>query len=230
LRLTLDTRDVGSVTIVHCKGRIVAGEETEAVRAHIAHLLRDRRSLLLDLGEVEFLDSSGLGTIVRALSSTRQVRGDLKLCNVPESVRKVLALSHLTKVFDTHDSEESAIAAFYKPRTEAEAPVAAGRSVLCVDCNADVLAYLREMLRRAGYDVHSTSHMRDALILMRITRFDLLLAGPDITASPATRQAFQSERANLPVIELGDFSTQDAGEAGAGLLGKIEALLNAKSA
>jgi anti-sigma B factor antagonist len=90
MRLTLDTRDVGSVTIVHCKGRIVAGDESEALRAHVTWLLRDRRSIVLHLGEVEFLDSSGLGTIVRTLSSTRQVRGDLKLCNLPQSIRKVL--------------------------------------------------------------------------------------------------------------------------------------------
>jgi anti-sigma B factor antagonist len=230
LRLKLDTRDVGSVTIVHCKGRIVAGEESEGLRAQVAHLLRDRRSLLLDLGEVEFLDSSGLGTIVRSLSSSRQVRGDLKLCNVPAAVRKVLELSRLTKVFDVHDSEESAIAAFYRPRAHEEAPAAGNRSILCVDSNTDVLAYLREMLRRAGYDVHTTNHLRDAMLLMRITRFNVLLLGPDINASASARQGFITESAKIPVIELGDFSTQDAGEAGAGVLEKIEAVLNTKNA
>jgi anti-sigma B factor antagonist len=228
MRLTLDTRDVGSVTIIHCKGRIVAGDESEALRAHVTWLLRDRRSIVLHLGEVEFLDSSGLGTIVRTLSSTRQVRGDLKLCNLPPTIRKVLELSHLTKIFDTHEAEENAIAAFYRNRTRVDEPVASGRSVLCVDRNADVLAYLREMLRRAGYDVHTTSHLRDAMILMRITRFDLVIAGADIAASAATRQAFLNECAHLAVIELGDFSTQDAGEAGAELLARIEALLIAK--
>jgi anti-anti-sigma factor len=54
--------------------------------------LRDRRAIVLHLGEVGFIDSSGLGTIVRSLTSTRQVHGDLKLCNVPEHVRKVLEL------------------------------------------------------------------------------------------------------------------------------------------
>jgi len=230
-RLALETRDVGRVTIVRCNGRIVAGGESESLRAHVTWLLRDRRAIVLHLGEVGFIDSSGLGTIVRTLTSTRQAQGDLKLCNVPEHVRKTLELSHLTKLFDTHESEENAVAAFYKPRARAEAPLATGRSVLCVDCNADVLAYLRELLRRAGYDVHTSSHLRDALILMRITRFDLLLAGPDITASPATRQAFQTACASLPLIELGsEFSTLDAGEACAGLLGKIAARLNMKTA
>jgi hypothetical protein len=69
------------------------------------------------------------------------------------------------------------------------------------------------------------------LILMRVTRFDLLLVGPDLTTSPATWQTFQVACTRLPVIELGsDFSTSDAGEAGAALLEKIEARLNPKTA
>ena len=72
LRLTLDTREVGRVTIVHCNGRIVAGGESEALRAHITWLLRDRRSIVLHLGEVGFIDSSGLGTMVRMMTSARR--------------------------------------------------------------------------------------------------------------------------------------------------------------
>jgi len=231
MNLSLDTRDVGRVTIVHCSGRIVAGGESESLRAHVTWLLRDRRAIVLHLGEVGFVDSSGIGTIVRSLTSTRQAHGDLKLCNVPEQLRKVLELSHLTKLFDTHESEENAVAAFYQPQARIEGPIATGQSVLCVDCNADILAYLRELLRRANYDVHTTSHLRDALTLMRITRFDFLVTGPEIGASPATRQSFQSACASLPVIELGEnFSTDEAGGASAALLAKIENLQRSKSA
>jgi len=231
MRLSLDTREVGRVTIVRCNGRIVAGSESESLRAHVTWLLRDRRAIVLHLGEVGFIDSSGLGTIVRSLTSTRQARGDMKLCNVPEHVRKVLELSHLTNLFDAHESEEKAVAAFYCPGVRAETPIRTGRSVLCLDSNADVLAYLRELLRRAGYDVHTSSKRGDALLLMRVTRFDLLLLGPDMTASPPTQQAFQSACASLPVIELGsEFSTHEAGEAGAALLAKIEARLQPRTA
>jgi len=230
MRLSIDTREVGRVTVVCCNGRIVSGGESEALRAHVAWLLRDRRSIVLHLGDVVFIDSSGLGTIVRTLTSVRQAHGDLKLCNVPEHVRKVLELSHLTKLFDAHESEEKAVAAFYCPKAGTDAVVPSGRAVLCLDTDANVLAYLRELLR-AGYDVHTSGHLRDAMLLMRITHFDVVLLGPDIPASPAAKQAFQTACAKLRVIELGnEFSTTDAGEAGAALLEKIEALLNAKGA
>jgi hypothetical protein len=169
--------------------------------------------------------------MVRSLTSIRRAHGDLKLCNVTEQVRKVLEMSRLTQVFFAHESEEQAVAAFYRAGAPAEMPVPSGRAILCVDCNRDVLAYLRELLRRAGYDVQSTSHPGDALILMRVTKFDLLVVGPDLATSPATRQAFEVASTRLPMIELGsEFSTRDAGEAGAALLEKIEARLSPKSA
>jgi anti-sigma B factor antagonist len=231
LPLSLDTREVGRVTVVHCNGRIVAGNESDSLRAHVTWLLRDRRSIVLHLGEVGFIDSSGLGTIVRALTNTRQVHGDLKLCNVPEFVRKVLEMSRLTTVFDAHESEEKAVAAFYGPGARAETIVPTGRSVLCLDSNADVLAYLRELLRRAGYDVQSSGRISDAVLLMRVSHFDLLLVGPGMSPSPSAPPAFQSACAKLPVIELGsDFSTQHAGEAAAQLLETIAARLNPKTA
>jgi anti-sigma B factor antagonist len=224
VNLSLETRDVGRVTIVRCKGRLVAGGEVELLRSHIAWLLRDRRAIVLHLGDIAFIDSSGIGTMVRTLTSTRQVRGDLKLCDVPEHVRKVLHLSHLTKLFDSHDSEDNAVAAFYRAPTLAEQPASTGHTLLCIGRNADVVAYLRELLRRGGYDVHTSNNLRDALILMRVTRFDLLLVEPGIEASPATRQAFHNARAALPVIELEpEFSTLEAGQATSDLLAKITA-------
>jgi anti-sigma B factor antagonist len=230
MRLALDTRQVGRVTIVCCNGRIVSGGESEALLAHVSWLLHDRRSIVLHLGDVAFIDSSGLGTMVRTLTSVRQAHGELKLCNVPEHVRKVLELSHLTKLFDAHESEEKAVAAFYSPKARTDAVVPTSRSVLCLDTDANVLAYLRELLR-AGYDVHTSSHLRDAMLLMRITHFDVVLVGPDIPASDSARSAFQSACAKLQVIELGsEFSTRDAGEAGAALLETIEARLNSKTA
>jgi anti-anti-sigma factor len=220
--LSLDTREVGRVTVVQCNGRIVAGKESDALRAHVTWLLRDRRSIVLDLREVGFIDSSGLGMMVRALTTTRQAHGDLKLCNVPDFVRKVLEISRLTAVFDLHESEEKAVAAFYRPEARAEKHAPTGGNVLCLDSSADVLAYLRELLRRAGYDVQSSSRAGDATLLMKVSRFDLLLVGPGLAPSPDSPPAFREACAKLPVIELGhEFSTQHAGEAAAQLLETI---------
>jgi len=230
MRLSLETREVGRVTIVRCNGRIVSGDESESLRAHVAWLLRDRRAIVLHLGEVGFVDSSGLGTMVRTLTSVRQKGGDLKLCNVPEHTRKVLKMTNLTKLFDTHESEEGAVSAFYRAQSRVEQPAHTGLSILCVDRSGDVLAYLRELLRRAGHDVHTSSSLADSLMLMRVTSFRLLLLGPGLTASPAVQQTFQQACAKVPVLQLGhEFSGLEAGEAASGLLEKIAASLNSSS-
>ncbi len=228
MRLSLDTREVGYVTIVRCNGRIVAGSECESLREHITWLLRDRRAVVLHLGEVGFIDSCGLGTIVRSLTSLRQAHGDLKLCNLPENVSKVLEMSHLAQLFDAHESEEKAVAAFYGPGTRVAKPVRKGPGILCVDRNADVLAYLRALLLGAGYDVQTTTHPGDALMLTRVTHFDLLVLGPDLL--PAARQGLQAATGAVPVIELGGaFSTLDAGEAASGLLQEISSRVGTRA-
>lgn len=228
--LSLNTRRVGRVTIIQCAGRIIAGNESESLRVHVSGMMRDRKDFVLHLGEVNFIDSSGLGTMVRLLTSTRQSRGDLKLCNVPPNIDKVLRLTSLTRLFETHESEESAISAFYRRGAAPEPAAAPGPVVVCVDQNGDVLAYLRELLRRGGYDVHTSGSLPDTLLLIRVTRPVLLVVGPNLTASPATQQAFCTACAQLPVVELGkEFSTLDAGEAAFRLLEDIQVRLASKA-
>lgn len=224
--LSLNTRTVGDVTIVRCNGRIVAGSEMESLRNHMTACRQEHRAFVLHLGEVIFIDSSGLGMLVGLLTSTRRDRGDLKLCNVPETIDKILRMTNLIAVFDTHESEEAAVTAFYRRKSISERPAAAGPSVLCVDHSTDVLAYLRELLRNAGYDVLTNSSLPDSLILVRATRPSLTILGPNLKASPGTQQAFRTACSTIPVVELGnEFSTLDAGQAGSELLEKIRARL-----
>jgi anti-sigma B factor antagonist len=227
--LALNSRAVGKVTVVECAGRIVAGNETESLRTHISGMMRDRKNFVLHLGEVNFIDSSGLGAMVRLLTSTRQVHGDLKLCNLPQNVHKVLKLTNLTTLFDTHESEDHAIAAFYcRGSDQQQAP--AGPAVLCIHQNGDVLAYLRELLKQGGYEVHTSSSLRDALILMRVTRPVLLLISPNLTGTASTQEAFTAARSGVPVIELSnEFSTLEASEAATQLLESIQARLQTKT-
>jgi DNA-binding response OmpR family regulator len=96
-----------------------------------------------------------------------------------------------------------------------------------VDQSTDVLAYLRELLRGAGYNVLTNSNLRDASILVRATRPSLLVVGPSLSASPGAMQTFRAACATLPVVELGnEFSTLDAGQAASDLLENIQARLH----
>ncbi len=214
--------------VVRCTGRIVAGQEAQSLSSHIACLLRDRRAVILNLQEVGFIDSSGLGAIVRSMNSLRQAHGDLKLCNLTEHVRKVLDISHLAKLFDVHESEEKAVAAFYVSDTRVEKPTRTGASILCVDSAGNVLSYLRELLLACDYDVQTSSHLGDALMLLRVTRFDLLIVGPGVP--PGARQNIRGTSTSLPVVDLGsEFSTIEAGEAAARLLQEVECHLAART-
>jgi anti-sigma B factor antagonist len=224
--LSLKTRAVGDVTIVQCGGRIVAGPEVQSLREHVCGILQDNRDIVLHLGELVFIDSSGVGMLVRLLTSTRRASGDLKLCNVPTATYKVLQMTSLTKLFDVHDSEEAAVSAFYRPKAPDSHASVAGPSILCVDHSADVLAYLRELLRNAGYDVLTNSNLHDALILLHATRPRLLVLGPSLSASPGTMQAFRTACSTLPIVKLGNqFSTLDAGQAASDLLRDVHARL-----
>ena len=222
--LSLSTREIGKVTIVRCSGRIVTGE-TDVLHQHVNHLLRDRVNIVLHLGEVGFIDSSGLGTLVRLLTSTRRARGDLKLCQLPELVNKVLKMTNLTTLFDTHASEEDAVLAFYR-RPVASAPAApTGLTVLCVDQSADVLAYLRELLVRSGYNVLTNNNLRDALDPAAGHAARTHHPGPQ-PESGARRGAKPSAAPAPPPCSnwATEFSTLEAGQAASDLLEKIRAM------
>lgn len=222
----MNTREVGKVTVVRCTGRVTAGQDNESLRVHISGMFRDRKNFVLHLGDVVFIDSSGLGTMVRLLTSARQLRGDLKLCNLPPMIHKTLSATNLTTLFDTHESEEGAISAFYRGVVESKLSASSGGSVVCVDQNGDVLAYLREFLRRNGYEVHTTNSLHDSSILIRVLHPVLVVIGPNLIAAPGARQAFEAVCAKLPIIELGhEFSTLEAGEAAAQLLQTMQVRL-----
>jgi len=227
VRLSLETRGVGDVTIVRCNGRIVAGSETELLHVHVHRLMEDRTDIVLHLGDVVFIDSSGLGMLVRLLISMRKNGGDLKLCHVPQDIHKVLKMTNLNTLFAMHESEEDAISAFYTRNATSEPKTFDGPRLLCVDPSPDVLAYLRELLRRAGYNVLTNSNLHDSLILIRATQPGLVIVGPNLTSSPGTQKAFRDACSQLSVLELGEeFATLDAGQAGSELLKKVQERLH----
>jgi len=226
--LSLNTRRVGRVTVVRCSGRVVAGPEADSFREHLTRLLPGEKQVLLDLGEVTFMDSSGLGAMVRMVSSFRRVGGDIRLCQLPPEVATVLRITNLTQLFQIYEQEPEAIAAFYARPSGPEHASPMGIRLLCVDQSADVLAYVRELLGHAGYDIISSTSVPDALILLRAARPALLVLGPNLKAAAGTRQTFEQECCGIPMVELGEeFATVAAGEAGTSLLQRVQARLGA---
>lgn len=107
------TRQTGDVTIVDISGRISLGEESAALRDLIRDLLQNsHRKIVLNLADVDYLDSSGLGTLVAAVSTARREGGDIKLANLTDRVDDLMEVTRLYTVFDVADDEASAIKSF----------------------------------------------------------------------------------------------------------------------
>jgi anti-sigma B factor antagonist len=109
------TRQVDGVTIVDLSGRITLGEGSVVLRDTVKDLLgKGQKKILLNLGDVSYIDSSGIGELVSAFTSVRNQGGDLKLLNLTKKVHDLLQITKLYTVFDVKDDEAVAIAAFGK--------------------------------------------------------------------------------------------------------------------
>lgn len=222
--LAMQSRRVGNITVVKCSGPIVDGPEATGLRQYLDDLLHTDRYIILDLGEVHFIDSSGLGLLVRLLTRIRAAGGNLKLCAISPKIEEVLAVTRLSPVFESHQSEDEAIADFYRRGRSAAAVARFDSDILCVEKSADLLAYLRELLGQAGYGVTIVDNLPDALILLRAGRPKVLVLGDDIRSATGTRTAeqFRALAGTLPVVELpADFSRHEAGDAGRQLLDRV---------
>jgi len=113
MNMTATTRQVGGVTIVDISGRIVLGEESAALRDLVCELLsKGHKKILFNLGDVNYIDSSGLGHLVSAFTSVRKQEGELKLLNLTNKVHDLLQITKLYTVFDIMDDEEAAVKSF----------------------------------------------------------------------------------------------------------------------
>lgn len=106
-------RRVDGVAVVDIGGRITLGEGSTKLRDSIQELLaNNERRILLNLGEVTYIDSSGLGELVSAFTAVRAKGGELKLLNLTRKVHDLLQITKLYTVFDVQEDEANAIASF----------------------------------------------------------------------------------------------------------------------
>ncbi len=115
MSMKASTRQVDGITIVDLSGRITLGEGSVVLRDTIKDLLgKGQKKILLNLGEVSYIDSSGIGELVSAFTSVRNQGGELKLLHLTKKVHDLLQITKLYTVFDVKDDEAGAIAAFGK--------------------------------------------------------------------------------------------------------------------
>ena len=113
MSVKLNTRQVGDVSVVDVAGRITLGEGSSALRDLLREMVgKGQKHILLNLGEVSYIDSSGIGELVSGFTTVTNSGGQLKLLNLNKRVKDLLQITKLYTVFDVHEDEAGAIRSF----------------------------------------------------------------------------------------------------------------------
>ncbi len=215
---SLTSRIVGEVAVAECSGRIVAGHDSEVIYCTVREFLEQNLSVVLNLSDVTFIDSSGLGMLVRLVGTTRNKKMRVLFCGMKPAIRKIFDLTALATFFEIRDTEEEALAALSDrlPPVPASSGIQGG--ILCVHDSVDVLAYLRESLSRAGCSAQTANTVPDAVIMMKACRPKLLIGNKRFVTQLDSR----AQDMRISVLEMPeDFSTSEASEALRSLLAQV---------
>jgi anti-sigma B factor antagonist len=112
MALNITTKDIDGVIVVYLSGAIFFGKESTSLRVLVKDLLNRSGYIVLDLGEVTYIDSGGLGTLVALYVSARKIGGDIRLARVGHHPKEVLQITKLVTLFEVFDKTENAITSF----------------------------------------------------------------------------------------------------------------------
>src|SRR5512147_1075459 len=111
--MQIDERTVGDVMVLDVKGKITLGEGDELLKDKVNSLLNQgQKKIVLNLAEVPYIDSAGLGEIVRTYTTVSRQGGSLKLLSLTKRITDLLAITKLLTVFETYDNEADAVRSF----------------------------------------------------------------------------------------------------------------------
>jgi|SRR5215475_5045451 len=115
--MTLDIRTVqrGEIVAVFLSGAILFGDESASLRSFVRDLLNHSNQIVLDLKDVSYIDSGGLGTLVALYASAKKVGGEIKLSRLGPRANEVLQITKLMTIFDVYEDVDAAVAAFNQP-------------------------------------------------------------------------------------------------------------------
>lgn len=229
MQLRLESRPIGEVFVVQCHGRLVAGNEVFTLHSQIGDAIEKYGDVVLQLDDLEFVDSSGLGAMMRLMQAARSKGGDVKLSGIPPRIRKVLQLTHLLPQFESYDSMEEAITAAYLGSKYSRGKAGDVRpKMLCVYASTDVCTFLREVLCSAGFNALTTTVIDDAQILLKATKAKLVVVSSRIQSlrGRPVRQALQEIVPDVQMLVLDEsFASGDPGEAAEKLLQDVSRIL-----
>ena len=227
MTLRLESRPVGDVLVIQCQGRIVAGNDVYALHAQVGDSLAHHADVVLQLDGVEFVDSSGLGALVRLMQTARSKGGDLKLSRVPVVLRRSLEMTNLISQFELYDSVDEAITAAYLGSRYARSLAGDARPrVLCLYESSDVRAFVREVLIGAGYNAMTVANIDDAKILLKATKTKLVLISAQLQSyyGRPTSKVLQEIDPTIALVVLDEnFAMLEPGDAAQKLLSSVGA-------
>ena len=114
MTLKLNMRLIDGITVVDCHGRIIFGDESSMLREAVKEQLKTSKDIVINLADVNYLDSGGLGTLVGLFTSARSSGGTIKLANLTHRVGELLQVTKLVTVFEVFDGEDKAVRSFPK--------------------------------------------------------------------------------------------------------------------
>lgn len=113
MSMKFKTREVDGVTILDLNGKITLGEGSGTLREAVRDVVsKGSNKILLNLGDISYIDSSGLGELVSAYTAVKNAGGELKLVNLAKKVSDLLVITKLATVFDVKENETAAVASF----------------------------------------------------------------------------------------------------------------------
>ncbi len=107
------TLQSGTIGVIELKGSLVGGEETDELSSAVADFVEQgNKKLIIDLGKVDYLNSTAIGVLVKAHTTYKKQQGQVKLCGINKNINNIFVITKLTLVFDVCDTREEAIKAF----------------------------------------------------------------------------------------------------------------------
>lgn len=204
MKLNVDRRFYGTISILRCTGAIIVGDCLDNLEEELRHGMSQTDRVVVDLGGVDRIDSTGMGLLVRFLSHMRNKGGDLRLCSPSQFVRKLLAATKLDSVFLVYTSDYNAIASFFVRAAPGEEGREFAATVLFLDQSDDLCAFARSVLGQHGYEVLTTNRIGDAQLLAQAASPSVILIGPHVAerASEAVVPGLRDAAPNASMVTL----------------------------